>query len=49
MRRSPEGRSGVGLIAFAVLTIFLVIVVAAVAFEVGHQVAIAQRALGSIP
>jgi Flp pilus assembly protein TadG len=49
MRGSPSGRSGIGLLAFAVLAIVLIIVVAAVAFEVGHQVAMAQRALGIVP
>jgi hypothetical protein len=49
MRGSPAGRSGIGLLAFAVLAIVVVIFVAAVAFEVGHQLAIAQRALGLIP
>jgi hypothetical protein len=37
------------MLAFAVLAIVVVIVVAAVAFEVGHQVAVAQRALGLVP
>jgi hypothetical protein len=49
MRGTPAGRSGIGLLAFAVLAIVVVIVVAAVAFAVGHQVAIAQRALGLVP
>jgi len=49
MRGSSAGRSGIGLLAFAVLAIDVVIVVAAVAFEVGHQVAAAQRALGMVP
>jgi hypothetical protein len=49
MRGSSAGRSGIGLLAFAVLAIVVVIVVAAVAFEVGHQVAAAQRALGMSP
>jgi hypothetical protein len=37
------------MLAFAVLAIVVVIVVAAVAFEVGHQVEVAQRALGLVP
>jgi uncharacterized membrane protein affecting hemolysin expression len=49
MRGTPAGRSGIGLLAFAVLAIVVVIVVAAIAFEVGHQLAIAQRALGLLP
>jgi hypothetical protein len=42
----PDPRSRVGLIVFAVLAIVLIIVVATVAFEVGHEVAAAQRSLG---
>jgi hypothetical protein len=49
MRGTSAGRSGIGLLAFAILAVVAVVVVAAVAFEVGHQLAIAQRALGLIP
>ena len=44
-----KGRSGIGLLAFAVLAIVLILVVAVIAFNVGHQVAAAQRALGLLP
>ena len=48
MRGSPAGRSGIGMLAFAVLAIALVIVVGAVAFEVAHRVEIAQHTLQSV-
>ncbi|MEO6208300.1 MAG: hypothetical protein ABIP77_10165 [Candidatus Limnocylindrales bacterium] len=41
----PTGRSGIGLLAFAVIAIIFVVLVAAVAFAVGHQLAAAQEAL----
>jgi hypothetical protein len=41
----PKGRSGIGLLAFAVLAIVLIIIVATVAFFVGHEVAAAERFL----
>jgi hypothetical protein len=44
-----KGRGGIGLLAFAILAIVMIVFVAAVAAEVGHQVAVAQRALGSLP
>jgi hypothetical protein len=40
-----KGRSGIGLLAFTILAIVLVIFVAAVAFGVGHEVAAAEQAL----
>ena len=43
------GRSGIGLLAFAILALVLLAVVATIAFTVGHQVAGAQRALGLLP
>jgi hypothetical protein len=45
MEPSKGGRSGLGLIGFAVLAIVLIIVVATVAASVGHQLALAQRTL----
>lgn len=44
-----KGRSGIGLLAFAVLAIVLILVVVALAFSVGQQVAAAQRSLGQLP
>ena len=40
-----KGRSGIGLLAFAVLAIVLILVVAVIAFSVGQQVVAAQQAL----
>jgi hypothetical protein len=40
-----KGRSGIGLLAFAILAIVLIVVVAVVAFGFGQQVAAAQRSL----
>jgi hypothetical protein len=44
----PRGRSGVGLVGFAVLAIVLIVLVAAVAASVGHQLAIAERAVAEM-
>jgi hypothetical protein len=44
-----RGRSGIGLLAFAVLTIVMVVCVAAVAFAVGHQLGVAQESFGRWP
>jgi hypothetical protein len=46
--REPRGRSGVGLVGFAVLAIVLIVLVAVVAASVGHQLAMAERALVEI-
>ena len=43
-----RGRSGVGLVGFAVLAIVLIIVVAAVAASVGHQLALAEQAVSQM-
>ncbi len=45
----PKGRSGIGLLAFAVLALVAIIFVAAVAFAVGHQFAVAEATLRSMP
>jgi len=44
-----KGRSGIGLLAFAVLAIVLILVVAVIAFSVGQQVAAVQQALDLLP
>ncbi len=44
-----RGRSGIGLLAFAVLASVMAVCVAAVAFAVGQQLAVAQEAFGRLP
>jgi hypothetical protein len=43
-----KGRSGIGLLAFAILAIVLVNFVAAVAVGVGHELADAERAVSQM-
>jgi hypothetical protein len=43
-----KGSQRIGLLAFAILAIVLVMFVAAVAFGVGHEVAAAERALSLV-
>jgi hypothetical protein len=48
--KAPKvGRSGIGLLAFAILALVLITIVATIAFTIGHQVAEAQQALGLLP
>src|SRR5688500_10554860 len=44
-----KGRSGLGLLGFAVLAIALIVVVAIVAASFGHQLAIAEKTLEQLP
>jgi len=44
-----DRRSSIGLLAFAVLAITLILVVVVIAFSVGRHVAAAQQALGLLP
>lgn len=46
---TPEGRSGVGLIGFAVIALFLVIVVIAVSLTVGRALGQAEASLQQLP
>jgi hypothetical protein len=42
---TSKGRSGIGVLAFAILAMVLIALVAAVALGVGHEVAVAQQSL----
>lgn len=49
MEPSRGHGSGIGLLGFAILAIVLVVIVATVAYGLGHQVANAEQAIRSMP